>query len=479
MQRIGLFYRLVWLVMAPVAHVYFRRIEVLYPERLPRHGPALVFANHPSSLTDVIVMGVALPRRLRFVAYSGLFHPWIHARFLRALGTIAVYRREDASADMRRNVEAFAALREAFGQGEAVAMFPEGTSRAERTVEKLKTGAARAALAFDADPAQRGRLTLVPVGLTFSALQKVRSDVTVVVGEPVDLAAWTALYRESQESAFHGLTEEMRERLTELILHVRERRLEGFVDRLIAVYVETLAAASPGVPRFELVRMLGDTVERFRREEPARLGALERRVNAYFAALASLGLPDDVMREAAGGPAPRRHRARLVTLGAIGALPALAGTLANLPAILLTDLGGRLYGRDPTRFSFVRIMSGILAVLITYGTYAAWMLARLEWPRLATLGALAGIALLGAFAFGYGRWLVRERHRLRLAMLIATRPAVMGKLRRRRAAIVRACEAARTLHPRARRRRDVDSAAVASGSSPAAGPAPPPHRKSA
>jgi glycerol-3-phosphate O-acyltransferase/dihydroxyacetone phosphate acyltransferase len=400
----------------------------------------LLFANHPSSLTDVLVMAAALPRRIRFVAYSGLFHPWIHARFLRAVGAIAVYRREDAPDEMHRNVEAFAALREAFERGEAVGVFPEGTSRAERTVEKLKTGAARAALAFDDDPAHRGLLTLLPVGITFSALKKIRSDVTIVVGEPVDLAAWGALHRQSPESAIHGLTDEMHERLTELILHVPDRRLEGFVDRLIAVYLEAYAAASPGVPRFELVRTLGRVVERYRRDDPGRLARLERRVADYFNALDGLGLPDDVMREAASGPAPRRHRARLVTLGAIGALPALAGTLPNLPAYLLTDLGGRLFGKDPTRFSFARIMGGILSMLLTYGTYAIWMLARLEWPRLWTLGTLGGIALLGAFAFGYGRWLVHERHRLRLAVMMAARPAVLSKLRRRRAAIVRACE---------------------------------------
>jgi 1-acyl-sn-glycerol-3-phosphate acyltransferase len=440
--RIALFYRLVWLVMAPVAHIYFRRIEVLHRGRLPRRGPLLVIANHPSSLSDVIVIAVALPRRMRFVAYSGLFHPWIHAQYLRALGTIPVYRREDAAGEMHRNAETFAALRRAFEQGEVVTMFPEGTSRAERNVERLKTGAARAALAFDADPAHHGRLVLLPVGITFSALQKVRSDVTIVVGEPVDLATWSALHRESPDSAVHGLTEELRERLTELILHVPERRLEGFVDRLIAVSLDAYAAANPGVPRFELARRLGDVVDQLRREDPDRLARLERRVATYFAALDALGLPDDVMREAAGGVAPRRHRARLLALGAAGALPALAGTLPNLPAILLTDLAGRLFGKDPTRFSFARIMGGIGAVSLTYGTYAVWLLAQLDLPRLDTIGVLVGIALLGVFAFGYGRWLVRERHRLRLAVLIAAKPALMGKLRRRRATIVRACMAA-------------------------------------
>jgi len=437
--RIAVFYRLVRLVMAPVANLYFRRIEVLHHERLPRGGPVLVFANHPSSLTDVIVMAVALPRRMRFVAYSGLFHPWIHAQFLRGVGAIPVYRREDAAAEMPRNAETFEALQRAFEHGEAVAMFPEGTSRAERTVERLKTGAARAALRFDSDPLRRGTLALLPVGITFTALEKVRTDVTIVVGEPVDLAPWSALHRESPEAAVRGLSDDMRERLTDLILHVPDRRLEGLVDRLIAIDLDAFAAARPGVPRFELVRALGRAVDRARHDDPARLERLERHVTAYFDALAALGLNDDVMREAASGPAPRRHRARLVVLGAIGALPALAGTLPNLPAYLLTDLGGRLFGRDPTRFSFARIMSGILSVSLTYGTYALWMLARLDWPRLWTLSTLAGIAVLGAFGFGYGRWLVRERHRLRLAVLTAARPAAMGRLRRRRAAIVRGC----------------------------------------
>ena len=77
------------------------------------------------------------------------------------------------------------------------------------------------------------------------------------------------------------------------------------------------------------------------------------------------------------------HRAAsyaLVTLGAIGALPALAGMLPNLPATCSPTWAVTCSPR-PTRFVRPH-QSGILAVLLTHGTYAVGMLGRLEWPRL-------------------------------------------------------------------------------------------------
>src|SRR5262245_21464342 len=99
----GIVYQSLRLVLGTAARVYFSRIEVRHAERLPRRGPLLIAANHPASLTDVLILGPALPRRLHFVAYSGLFKSWLLGTLLRLAGTVPVYRRQEGEENMARN----------------------------------------------------------------------------------------------------------------------------------------------------------------------------------------------------------------------------------------------------------------------------------------------------------------------------------------------------------------------------------------
>ena len=77
-------------LVAGLLAVFYRRIEVVGVERVPRHGPLIVAANHHNALVDPLVVIAALPRALRPVAKAPLFrHPLI-APFLALVGAIPV-----------------------------------------------------------------------------------------------------------------------------------------------------------------------------------------------------------------------------------------------------------------------------------------------------------------------------------------------------------------------------------------------------
>ncbi len=137
-------------------------------------GPLIVVANHESVL-DPLVLGVAVPRTLRFLAKEELWRLPLLARRLDDLGGIPVARgRGDRAA-----IEAAAA---ALARGEAVAMFPAGGVRREG---RWLRGAARLAL-LTGTP-------LLPVRLLGTAGALRRGHVgfprlAALIGEPLRVA---------------------------------------------------------------------------------------------------------------------------------------------------------------------------------------------------------------------------------------------------------------------------------------------------
>src|SRR4030095_1974172 len=103
------------------------------------------------------------------------------ARFLLACGAIPVYRKQDAPAPgdgvgvvgAERNVHAFTACFRTLGAGGLIGIYPEGTTHAEPRVQRIKTGAARVALAYETGRADAGAggepLHPGPVCLTLEA----------------------------------------------------------------------------------------------------------------------------------------------------------------------------------------------------------------------------------------------------------------------------------------------------------------------
>lgn len=153
------------------------RIRVEGSANVPA-GPVVVVANH-DSLSDPIVLAVALERPLRFLAKRELWRSRLAGRLLDALGGIPVER-------SRGDVGAVRAAARALDDGAAVAIFPQGTVLGSED-RVWHRGAARLALITGAP--------LVPVALigTNAVLRPGTwrprlGRVRVVIGPPIQVA---------------------------------------------------------------------------------------------------------------------------------------------------------------------------------------------------------------------------------------------------------------------------------------------------
>jgi 1-acyl-sn-glycerol-3-phosphate acyltransferase len=260
-------YRILAWFLRLVTRVFFRQIEVVGLEHVPRTGPVLFAGNHPNSLIDPILIITTCGRKVHFAAKDALFKGRIMRAVLNGLGAVPIKRRDDHDGKPRDakpddapkavdNDAAFEAMFDVLGRGAAIGIFPEGLSHDESQLARLKTGAAR--LALGAAQRNKTAITIIPCGLTFIHPKRFRSRVLVQFGPPLAIAPDRT-----------NTQDDVRELTTEI---------DGAMRRL------TINA-----PDWETVRAL-DVVRRLYQPQEISIEErveLSRRFNAYYAAVAA------------------------------------------------------------------------------------------------------------------------------------------------------------------------------------------------
>lgn len=188
-------------------HLFFSTVRVHNPERIPNSGAVLIVANHHSGLVDPAVLISTLPRTPRFLAKAVLWDAkYLPLRPLLSLArAIPVHRQKDGGGD---NSSMFSATHEALQGGDAIALFGEGVSHDMPGLLDLRTGAARIALGVD------GPVTIQPVGLIYDDRARYRSQVSVYVGQPIEVLGSVGGHQD--RDAVVALTDQLHERLEDV-----------------------------------------------------------------------------------------------------------------------------------------------------------------------------------------------------------------------------------------------------------------------
>src|SRR5881628_3103293 len=269
--------------------IYFRRIELFHPERVPRGVPVLFASNHPGSVTDAFVIGTSVLRQVHFVATVQLFRFKPLAWLLKQCGIIPINRLKDDPRAMRSVLDTFEACFKVLEQSGAVGIFPEGVTYDDSQLKTVKTGAARMALELEHRHGGKLGLEIVPVGLTYSAKERYRSEALVHFGEPIRVARFVGSYDTRRKECIHELNSEIERRLQSLIVHLPKLEQARVVEAVKRLYLErlklgNLVVKEPLTPRAEelvLTQTIVSAVEYARRSLPERLAAFVRALNRY------------------------------------------------------------------------------------------------------------------------------------------------------------------------------------------------------
>ncbi len=428
--------------------IFFQSIEVQHPERIGERGPAVFVANHPNSIMDALVLGVAIPRKVNYIAHAGLFRPRLVNWFLRRCGVIPVHRRQDDPGMMVQNVSAFQACYETLENGETIGIFPEGTSDMLRKVKKVKTGAARMVLETEARNGYDLGVRLVPVGLHFFSRSRFRSRVLVNVGEAIPLVKYFTRYNSDPVGGVTALTQEIQARLEKLTVNIRDDELNKVVRDLETIYGEELKTewAGSGVSassfqEFFLTQKIAECVQYYREQDPLRLDFIRDQVAAYKRKLARLNLRDEWLRDQAIQRHAWQEGWKSGAVAILGFPLAFYGMVNNALPYFIAESAARRFLDERTKILTALLLAGGLAFLFCYAVQALLVFQWRGWPW-TVLYALS-LPLSGFWALSYVKRLRAYREQASFSLFRFANRNLIHRLRLQRRRLIRLINQAR------------------------------------
>ncbi|MBP2016874.1 1-acyl-sn-glycerol-3-phosphate acyltransferase [Symbiobacterium terraclitae] len=182
-------------VVGTLYHLIYR-IEAEGVENIPATGGVILCGNHINA-QDPLIIGIASPRPVCFMAKEELFRSAFLRFLIRGLGAFPVRR---GSADRASLKHALSLLAE----GKCFGIFPEGTRSPTGELKKPEPGTAYIAL--------KSGVPVIPVGIT--STYRLFSPVRIRFGPPVDLERF-------RDSKLNGATlEQASEAIADAISHL-------------------------------------------------------------------------------------------------------------------------------------------------------------------------------------------------------------------------------------------------------------------
>lgn len=362
--------------------IFFRRIELVGLGRVPRDQPVIFAPNHPSGLIDPMFVLCLSQRRVSFLAKEPLFRTPFVGFFVRLFECLPVYRTTDG-ADPRKNRAMMAEAVRLLTRGNALCVFPEGTSHSDPDLRPLRHGVARIGLAARA--AQDRPVLIVPTALYYEQKQTFRSRAVLAFGRPLEvpqLALGTT--GEPSRDATIALTGDVERAIEDLLPTAGthdELLLAEHVERLLTLAGDVVETDAPDeeladdaglasvslARRMQTRRQVLDAYETLRRERPAEVESLRNQIRRLALELGALGLPIDAPLDRPKRAWRYPHIAVLV----LAAPLALLGAIVHLPAHeAVRALSFRYAGSEIDVVATAKLVLGLFLYPLTWLSWA-------------------------------------------------------------------------------------------------------------
>ena len=271
--------------------IFFSKIIVNKKRELPSQGPLIIVVNHPNTFMDPLIVAALFKQQVGFLGNASIFVNKIVNAIFRYFNVIPVFRQKDVgSNEPIDNENSFSACAEYLTSGNALMIFPEGSSYHELKLRKIKTGTARIALTTEEKNDFKLGLKILPVGLYYSNPSRFRSKIHVNVDQAFDVSEFEEIYRQDKIKGVQELTERIRKVLDENVITTEDDEQEDLFLKLKRVYKNRLLSKSNSAQEFQLTKEMIKAIEYFKINNEASFNRIKSHVDSYTQILEEEGL---------------------------------------------------------------------------------------------------------------------------------------------------------------------------------------------
>jgi 1-acyl-sn-glycerol-3-phosphate acyltransferase len=292
------------ILMTVIIRLFYRRIYATGLETIASKGPAIIIANHSSSLMDAALLGVLVNRPAWFFARADVFSGFLAKTVLSWLHMLPVHVYQAGRNTLQNNEHSFQKAEKILQQGGIIVFFPEGISHAGNRLKPFRKGVFRLAFQTALKNNFAVNIPIIPAGINYSHPTACFTDVMIHIGTPVLLNDYKEKYLAHPSLALSQITKDSYEALEKQVITIHDENLYELTDNLLRIKRNDYTYFTD--------QWLQGTRKKLEEEKklccrinlmaPASLEILKNKLSLYLALLSRHQIRDQVISRSNTGP---------------------------------------------------------------------------------------------------------------------------------------------------------------------------------
>jgi 1-acyl-sn-glycerol-3-phosphate acyltransferase len=203
---------------------FYRRIHVTGLENIPASGPAIIIANHASSLMDAALLGILFKRPAYFFARGDVFVNKPVRIILSWLHMMPIHNHEAGRHTLTSNNDSLQEGQRILESGGIIVFFPESNSHIERQLLPFRKGVFRLAFKTAMDNQFHFEIPIIPIGISYDHPVDAGAEVMVHATKAILLSSYMQAYLSNEAATLLQISKDAYMLMRNLVLHIDNKK---------------------------------------------------------------------------------------------------------------------------------------------------------------------------------------------------------------------------------------------------------------